>query len=246
VVLPCLVNRLRQGRMISGGSVTVVFWATLLLAQYSEASVLKDEVVPGLPDTVTMGKHVQQIRDQLQNLIQEEELMKGEDGENEEDDERTKRMAFIFPPGHSGCTCGDLQAISAQLSVWEQEVKKVQELDKRLSVVAQLIKQIGAAIDVGIPGILGPQGPPGNPGDIGPPGPPGAAGEEISVTRRGTQGPPGPIGPTGPAGSPGPRGDCVKGEKGTEGPKGLQGRSMKGEKGPQGPKGNKGLPVNVG
>ena len=51
--------------------------------------------------------------------------------------------------GYHGCSCADLAALAAQISVFEQEVKSVAVLEKKLELVVRAIKQLGAWVNAG-------------------------------------------------------------------------------------------------
>ncbi|XP_042890008.1 EMI domain-containing protein 1-like [Penaeus japonicus] len=159
--------------------------------------------------------------------------------ENEPPLTRTRHLQA----GYSGCSCSDLAAVAAQITIFETEIKEIGKLEDKLELTAAAIKQLAAWVDSGVKGPQGPGGTPGEPGVTGSPGDSGEAGEDTTVDRRGVPGPPGPPGPPGVSGVNGDRGDCTKGEKGHRGQKGDPGVGLKGPRGPPGPPGERGSPA---
>ncbi|KAK8379917.1 hypothetical protein O3P69_019736 [Scylla paramamosain] len=145
--------------------------------------------------------------------------------------------------GYHGCSCADLAALAAQITVFEQEVKSVAVLEKKLELVVRAIKQLGAWVNVGVRGPRGPEGEAGTPGPAGPMGDTGDPGPDTEHNRTGVPGPPGHPGSPGPQGLKGPKGDCIKGAKGTQGKKGDPGVGPRGRRGSPGPPGDAGEPA---
>ncbi|XP_063852712.1 collagen alpha-2(VI) chain-like [Scylla paramamosain] len=155
------------------------------------------------------------------------------------------RLDSFYPggAGYHGCSCADLAALAAQITVFEQEVKSVAVLEKKLELVVRAIKQLGAWVNVGVRGPRGPEGEAGTPGPAGPMGDTGDPGPDTEHNRTGVPGPPGHPGSPGPQGLKGPKGDCIKGAKGTQGKKGDPGVGPRGRRGSPGPPGDAGEPA---
>ncbi|XP_053629402.1 collagen alpha-1(XVII) chain [Cherax quadricarinatus] len=162
-----------------------------------------------------------------------------------EDDLNTlnRRTRSLFTVGYSGCSCADLAALAAQITIFEDDVKTIVEMENKLTLIATAIKQLGIWVDSGVRGPQGPDGPPGSPGPAGLPGEIGHKGSITSRTRQGVPGPPGHPGPPGPQGPIGETGDCIKGNKGTRGKKGEPGSQIPGHRGLPGPPGPRGDPA---
>ncbi|KAG7159982.1 collagen alpha-2(IX) chain-like [Homarus americanus] len=165
------------------------------------------------------------------------------DPDLEDDSPHTRHPRTLFSAGYTGCSCSDLAALAAQISLFEEEVKSIGEMENKLSIISTAIKQLGIWVDAGI---RGPQGHEGIPGTQGPPGLPGDDGDEGPTTIRTRQGIPGPPGHPGPSGVRGPKGntgDCIKGNKGTQGKRGNPGVGFQGLRGLPGPSGLVGNPA---
>ncbi|XP_037800713.1 EMI domain-containing protein 1-like isoform X1 [Penaeus monodon] len=227
-------------------------WLTCLLVTWAAAAILDNretptaddsEQVPRVEDEVVLD-HVaamerwRELKARLLNL-------KPSDVEHDpsRDEEHDRHLRSLFPAGYSGCSCSDLAAIAAQITIFEGEIKEIGKLEDKLELTAAAIKQLAAWVDSGVKGPQGPAGSPGEPGVTGPSGDPGEAGADITVDRRGVPGPPGSPGPPGVAGVNGDRGDCTKGEKGQQGQKGDPGVGVRGPRGPPGPPGERGSPA---
>ncbi|XP_071513709.1 uncharacterized protein [Panulirus ornatus] len=186
----------------------------------------------------TLWAQWENLKDQLRSVEGRLEEEEGEDTSS-----HTRRRRTLFPVGYKGCSCADLAALATQITIFEEEVKNIGELENRLSLVATSIKKLGAMVDSGV---KGPQGPDGLPGPQGPPGPPGDTGDpgsDTTLAQQGVPGPPGHPGPPGPHGPKGQKGDCIQGDKGSRGRKGEPGVGPRGKRGPQGPPGAQGEPA---
>ncbi|KAK7054589.1 hypothetical protein SK128_028138 [Halocaridina rubra] len=166
---------------------------------------------------------------------------------DEEESSHNRDLRSLFPVGYSGCSCSDLAAIAAQVTLFEEEVRGIDELEKKLTLINAALKELSRWVDSGVKGPQGPEGPQGPPGVIGQQGDPGESGSDTTMPRQGIPGPPGPPGSPGVRGPQGIPGDCVKGAKGAEGKKGDSNVGPPGRRGTPGAPGVPGIPApNIG
>ena len=127
--------------------------------------------------------------------------------------EQVGENTFLGPCSECACMqSNDIQAMVAALSL---------KLDKEVSTMTKIDKDIDPKIPVDIVVRVGRKGQPGAPGPEGFKGPDGEAGAVGPRGKQGFQGDQGPKGPTGPTGIKGE--DGIEGGIGEDGPKGAPG-----------------------
>ncbi|XP_064118155.1 scavenger receptor class A member 5-like [Macrobrachium nipponense] len=196
----------------------------------SEIDALDVETLETLNETEKAKEKFRDLKARLLNL-NPEYISDIDDAAHE------RHLRTLFPAGYSGCSCSDLAAIAAQITLFEDDVRGLDDLQNKVDLIATAVKQLGAWVNSGVKGPQGPQGLPGPQGVTGQQGDSGDAGPDTVMTREGIPGPQGPSGPSGPSGVKGERGDCIKGQKGTQGKKGEPGVGLPGMRGTPGPQG---------
>ncbi|XP_068247610.1 uncharacterized protein [Palaemon carinicauda] len=203
----------------------------------SEIDLLDDQQLSSLNETEKALEKVKDLKAKLLNL--KPEYITG----TEEETAHERHLRTLFPAGYTGCSCSDLAAIAAQITLFEDQVRGIDDLQSKVELIATAVKQLGAWVNSGVKGPQGPQGFPGSQGVTGPQGDAGDPGPDTVMTREGVRGPQGPSGPSGPTGVKGEKGDCIKGQKGTQGKKGEPGVGLPGNRGLPGPRGVPGRPA---
>ncbi|XP_066966021.1 collectin-12-like [Macrobrachium rosenbergii] len=211
----------------------MVFSGILLVGSAKITSEINALDVENLETLNETEKALEKFRDLKARLLN----LKPEYISDNEDTAHGRHLRTLFPAGYTGCSCSDLAAIAAQITLFEDEVKGLDDLQNKVDLIATAIKQLGAWVNSGVKGPQGPQGLPGPQGITGQQGDSGDSGPDTVMTREGIPGPQGPSGSSGPPGIKGEQGDCIKGQKGTQGKKGEPGVGMPGLRGTTGPQG---------